>query len=178
MSASDLPTVSESTLSRDEGFAVRVREDIAAGYRRVTYLGIALMLGFGVLDIISLDDPALVYDLRDRGVLLQVTTGSLAGLFGSRSQALAVHLLQDGAVDVLASDAHSAGRRYVSVTEGLAYAEELVGQSRVRQLTTDNPRALLGDQELEPPVQTGARASAEHHGRQPLARTKQLISRR
>lgn len=60
MSRSDLPTVSESTLSRDEGFAARVREDVAAGYRRVTYLGIALMLGFGVLDIISLDDPALV----------------------------------------------------------------------------------------------------------------------
>ncbi|WAS90417.1 hypothetical protein [Nannocystis punicea] len=60
MSASDLPTVSESSMSRDVGFAARVREDVAAGYRRVTYLGIALMLGFGVLDIISLDDPRLV----------------------------------------------------------------------------------------------------------------------
>ncbi|MDC0674842.1 ATP-binding response regulator, partial [Nannocystis radixulma] len=60
MSASDLPAISETTLSRDEGFATRVREDVAAGYRRVTYLGIALMLGFGVLDIISVHDPGLV----------------------------------------------------------------------------------------------------------------------
>ncbi|MCY1061865.1 HD domain-containing phosphohydrolase [Nannocystis sp. SCPEA4] len=60
MSASDLPAISETTLSRDEGFAARVREDVAAGYRRVTYLGIALMLGFGVLDIISVHDPGLV----------------------------------------------------------------------------------------------------------------------
>lgn len=56
----DLQAAGDSTASQDEGFAARVRDDIAAGYRRVTYLGIALMLGFGVLDLISLDDPALV----------------------------------------------------------------------------------------------------------------------
>ena len=60
MSDTDLPTATESSLTPDEGFAQRVREDVAAGYRRVTYLGIALMLSFGVLDLISVTDPALV----------------------------------------------------------------------------------------------------------------------
>lgn len=56
----DLSAHSEPALVRDEGFFAKLREEVAAGYKRVTYLGIALMLGFGILDIISVEDPALV----------------------------------------------------------------------------------------------------------------------
>jgi len=58
--AVDLASASDSSLTRDEGFAAKLREEVAAGYKRVTYLGIALMLSFGTLDIISVEDPALV----------------------------------------------------------------------------------------------------------------------
>jgi protein-tyrosine phosphatase len=95
-------------------------------------------------------NPDLIYRLHEQGVLTQVTTGSLVGLFGSRSQHLAERLLVEGVADVLASDAHSPGRRLVSVAEGIARAEELVGPERVRQLTFDNPAALLASQLLPP----------------------------
>ena len=93
----------------------------------------------------ALERPQRLIDLHDGGVMLQVTTGSLAGLFGKRAQALAEELLRADAVEVLASDAHSAGRRFVSVSEGLARAAQIVGQERVSQLTVDNPNALLTD---------------------------------
>lgn len=110
----------------------------------------------------AIESPDRIFALRDRGVLMQVTTGSLAGLFGKHAQTLAERLLREGVADVLASDAHSAGRRFVSVSEGLAQAERLVGSDRVRQLTTGNPRALLSGSQL--PEWTGAGARATESG--------------
>lgn len=96
-------------------------------------------------------DPARAARLAARGVLLQVTTGSLTGLFGRRAQAAAEALLCAGAVHVLATDAHSAGHRFVSVEEGLRHAEALVGPEGVARLVHDNPAALLADEPLPAP---------------------------
>ncbi len=74
-------------------------------------------------------------ELVDRGVLLQVTFGSLTGLFGKPAQRVAEELLRRDAVTVLASDAHSAGSRFLSVAEGRARAIELAGAARVDQET-------------------------------------------
>jgi protein-tyrosine phosphatase len=86
--------------------------------------------------------------LAERGVLLQVTIGSLAGLFGRHAQRVAEDLLLNDAVTVLATDAHSAGQRIDTVTRGLARARQLVGRARVEQLITEYPSALLSDQAL------------------------------
>ena len=125
-----------------------------------------------------MENPTLVHALHERGVLMQVTTGSLAGLFGRRSTDVAERLIRDGVVDVLASDAHSAGRRFVSVTEGLARAAEIVGPDRVRQLTRDNPLALISDQPLPPPSGGCPSDVAEPIWRVPLTRMRQLIPKR
>jgi protein-tyrosine phosphatase len=97
-------------------------------------------------------------DLVDRGVLLQVTAGSLAGLFGKPAQRTAEQLLTADAIAVLASDAHSNGRRFVSVADGIRRAVALVGEDRVRQLTHDNPAALLDSRPLPAPAPVAAGA--------------------
>jgi protein-tyrosine phosphatase len=125
-----------------------------------------------------LDNSTLIYGLKERGVLMQITTGSLAGLFGRQSQQVAERFVRDGIVDVLASDAHSAGRRYVSVNEGLARAVELVGPERVRQMTTDNPAALIEDRELAPAEISTSNGHHSTKWRQSLTRAKQLVPRR
>jgi protein-tyrosine phosphatase len=124
-----------------------------------------------------INDPDLLQPLRDRGVLMQLTTGSLAGLFGRRSQALGELMLRNGWVDVLASDAHSAGRRFVAVGDGLAKARELVGDEMVDRLTTENPAAILADQPvalMEPPPGT----DSDSGWRQSLSRVRAMIPRR
>ncbi|MCC6792833.1 MAG: hypothetical protein IT336_14175 [Thermomicrobiales bacterium] len=97
-------------------------------------------------------EPEKALDLVDRGVLLQVTLGSLVGLFGKHAQKTAELLVREGATTVLASDAHSAGQRFVAVGDGLKRAEELVGAELVRQLVYDNPKALLESRPLPSPV--------------------------
>ncbi|GIW04559.1 MAG: tyrosine protein phosphatase [Thermomicrobiales bacterium] len=86
--------------------------------------------------------------LAERGVLLQVTIGSLAGLFGRHALRVAEELLLNDAVTVLATDAHFVGQRIDTVPRGLERARQLVGEARVRQLLNENPEALLRDQAL------------------------------
>lgn len=122
----------------------------------------------------AIENPDLLLALHDRGVLFQVTTGSIAGLFGKPARSLSELLLRRGAVDILASDAHSSGRRFVSVTEGLARAEELVGADRVRELTVTNPLAILNDQEIARP-DSGAVIDGTGRGRSPMSFVRQFL---
>ncbi|MEQ1842698.1 MAG: CpsB/CapC family capsule biosynthesis tyrosine phosphatase, partial [Verrucomicrobiales bacterium] len=54
-------------------------------------------------------DPGKALELAERGILMQVTIGSFAGLFGKPAQKIAELLLKEGAATVLATDAHGAG---------------------------------------------------------------------
>ena len=126
----------------------------------------------------AVERPQLILDLHQRGVMMQVTTGSLAGLFGKRSKSLAEELLREGAVDILASDAHSAGRRFVSVAEGLVRARQIVGAERVRQLTVDNPTALLTDRPLPPNTVSVNGDQATHNRARPWNLVRNVLPRR
>jgi protein-tyrosine phosphatase len=125
-----------------------------------------------------IENPALIDRLRERGVMMQVTTGSLAGLFGKRSREISERMLLGDMVDILASDAHSAGRRFVSVVDGLARAEELVGSKRVRQLTYANPTSLLADRPLEAIAEVRPESTVETRWREPIKRLRNLIPKR
>jgi protein-tyrosine phosphatase len=97
--------------------------------------------------------PSLAIALAERGIVLQLTIGSVAGLFGKAARVTAEALLRAGAIGVVATDAHSAGHRYVSVDEGLARLRKLVNEDGVSLLTDAIPRALLNDLPLpENPV--------------------------
>lgn len=99
------------------------------------------------------ENPQLAIALAERGTVLQVTIGSVSGLFGKAARRTAETLLRAGAIGAAASDAHSAGHRYVAVPEGLARLRDLVGEEGVSILTDATPHALLSDLPLpEPPV--------------------------
>ena len=89
--------------------------------------------------------PDRVRRLVERGVMLQVTIGSLTGLFGKKAQRIAETWLRQGAVGLVASDAHSNGNRLSCVPKGLARLDRLVGPSERRRLTVEMPAALLRD---------------------------------
>lgn len=116
------------------------------------------------------DDPDRGIELADRGVMLQVTIASLASLFGKRVQHTAETWLRAGAVDLVATDAHSAGHRLSAVPKGLARLERIVGAAEVRRLTVDVPGALLQDAPLPPRVAESANSTP----RWPRALTRTL----
>jgi protein-tyrosine phosphatase len=104
------------------------------------------------------EKPELITDLAERGVMLQVTFGSLVGLFGKKAQQLAEMLLVEGYATVLASDAHGAGQRLENVARGRLRAQQLVGEARTQQLVAENPASLLNDVPLPAPAPIESRA--------------------
>ncbi|MEW5921584.1 MAG: CpsB/CapC family capsule biosynthesis tyrosine phosphatase [Bacillota bacterium] len=58
-----------------------------------------------------LQQPAWVQEMMERGMLIQLSAPSITGLFGKKVQYLAGELARRGWVHLVASDAHSAGKR-------------------------------------------------------------------
>jgi protein-tyrosine phosphatase len=90
------------------------------------------------------------------GALAQVTSASLSGRFGSVVQDAALHMLAEGLVHDIASDAHDARRRGPDLQEGLEAAErELPGAHALADwLAVDIPQAIVtgGPIPRRPPV--------------------------
>ena len=61
---------------------------------------------------------AVFRSLVQSGVWMQVTAGSLCGRFGNDAQHVALKMLDDGLVHVLATDAHDTGHRAPLLAEG------------------------------------------------------------
>jgi protein-tyrosine phosphatase len=81
----------------------------------------------------------------DRGVLVQVTAGSLSGRFGGSAKKCARALLDAGLVHVLASDAHNVDRR----PPRLAEAAQEVGDAELAHWLTDAaPLAVFNGEPL------------------------------
>lgn len=96
------------------------------------------------------DDPSRAHALVDRGVILQVTVGTLTGEFGRSAQRVAERWLSAGQVGLVATDAHSSGTRMRAIENGLDALEKLVGADERHRLTTLSPAALLADEPLPP----------------------------
>ncbi len=96
----------------------------------------------------------LLRRLVERGLLVQITAGSLEGRFGRHPQRLARSLLAGGLVHVIASDAHAPGDRAPRLRSAEALAARLLGPGRARALVSTYPAAILDDLplEVEPPA--------------------------
>lgn len=96
-------------------------------------------------------DSALpwIRNLSARGVVMQVTAGSLLGDYGHRAEYWSHRLLDDCLVDIVASDAHNLTRR----PPGLAGAFEFVtrerGAEEAIRMFKETPAAILLGGNLE-----------------------------
>lgn len=98
------------------------------------------------------ENPGLLVRLVERGVLVQVNAGSIAGEFGSRVQRFAENLVCQGLVHFLGSDAHHPRKRPSLLPAALARLNNLVDRERVLLISHLNPRAILVGGEVRSPV--------------------------
>lgn len=83
--------------------------------------------------------------LARRGAWLQLTAGSIAGKFGKAALHWSEQLMRDGAVHIVASDAHGTGRRSPLMADALPVLESMLGAEETRQLVLTRPQAILDD---------------------------------
>jgi protein-tyrosine phosphatase len=80
-----------------------------------------------------------------QGAWMQVTAGALTGMFGPRAKYWGEKFLGEGQTHLLATDAHSSGRRIPRLSEARAVAERLLGPAEATRLVLDRPQAILDD---------------------------------
>lgn len=80
-----------------------------------------------------------------QGAWMQVTAGALTGAFGQRARYWGERFIGEGHTHLLATDAHSTGRRLPRLTEGLAVARRLVGAVEANRLVNERAAAVLGN---------------------------------
>ena len=91
---------------------------------------------------------ALICAVDEAGAAMQLTAGSLLGVFGARPPYWAERMLAEGRVDILASDAHDTRRRVPGLSGGMKAAAAIIGNEAAMRLVLDNPAAILRDQPL------------------------------
>lgn len=83
--------------------------------------------------------------LAERGVLMQLTSGSLLGRFGTRPRYWAEKLLCEGFAHILATDAHDNVRRPPDLLKGRFAVEKLLGPQIAEELVAVRPALVLSD---------------------------------
>ncbi|HEY2548834.1 MAG TPA: CpsB/CapC family capsule biosynthesis tyrosine phosphatase [Candidatus Acidoferrum sp.] len=82
------------------------------------------------------------------GCFIQVTAGSLTGVFGPGAQRDAWRWMGDGLVHFVASDAHNMRGRPLKLQPALNAVREQFGEERARALFLDNPMAAFEGRDL------------------------------
>ena len=105
--------------------------------------------------------PDLLVPLVAGGTLVQLTSASVDGRLGRRTQSCAATLLRDGLAHLVASDAHAPSIRAI----GMRNAAAAVGDHTLAHwLTVDVPRAIV-DREPIPPRPRTTRPRRRFFGR-------------
>ena len=84
-------------------------------------------------------------DLTRQGAWMQVTAAALTGLFGPRAKLWGERFVGEGLTHILATDAHSSGRRTPVMSQGREIAEKLLGKDEAFQLVEGRQTVILHD---------------------------------
>lgn len=106
------------------------------------------------------ENSRILANLVQKGVLTQITAGSISGALGKDYQKTAKELLQQNLVHIIASDCHtSRGIRTPVLSPGVTAAAKVVGDEAARKMVEDIPQAILQDKmpDLDLPSMTSKR---------------------
>jgi protein-tyrosine phosphatase len=87
--------------------------------------------------------PEVVGDWVKHGAVIQITADSLTGGFGQRAYDCSRRLLENGWVDVIATDAHSVKQRPPVLSKGLKAAMEIIGPEEALKMVNLYPELIL-----------------------------------
>lgn len=95
------------------------------------------------------EEPELIYDLIQKGVLMQSNYASIIGYYGQKAQILVKKLLENNMVHFLGSDVHRQNTIYPKIPQILEEIKDLVGETKLEELTTINPKLVLNNKRID-----------------------------
>jgi protein-tyrosine phosphatase len=92
--------------------------------------------------------PERLLEWVEAGCLVQVTASAVTGYWGDTASRVALWLLENDAVHVLASDAHDDKHRKPNLSEARDAVSKRFGANVARALVLDNPTAIVNGRPL------------------------------
>jgi protein-tyrosine phosphatase len=118
--------------------------------RELRSAGLAGILSHPERNQSIINQPNILRTLVEEGCLLQVTAGSLVGLFGSKIQKFTESIVEQGFVDFVASDAHNIKSRTPVLSQAFDRVVELVGYDTAIDLFCRNPACVAAGRPVTP----------------------------
>ena len=94
-------------------------------------------------------DPELIYDLIDKGVLMQANYGSIIGQYGKKAQMRVQKFLENNMIHMLGTDVHRQNTIYPKIPEIILELKSLIGEEKVKELTTINPELVINNKRID-----------------------------
>lgn len=94
------------------------------------------------------EEPELIYDLIERGVLMQANYGSIIGQYGEKAQFIVRKFLENNMIHLLGSDAHRPNTIYKRMSEIIPELKSILGEEKFRELSTENPNLVLHNKRI------------------------------
>ena len=95
------------------------------------------------------EEPELIYDLIEQGVLMQANYGSIIGYYGPKAQIIVKKFLENNMVHFLGSDVHRPNTIYPRMPQILNKLMQIISKEKLEQLTTTNPKLVLQNKRIE-----------------------------
>lgn len=94
-------------------------------------------------------EPEMVAELIEKGVLIQSNYASILGYYGKKAQVMVKKFLQSNMVHFLGSDVHRPNTIYPRIPQILTELTKIVGEEKLEELTTSNPKLVLQNKRIE-----------------------------
>ena len=94
-------------------------------------------------------EPELIYDLIEKGCLMQANYGSIIGQYGVKAEYIVKKFLENNMIHFLGSDVHRQNSIYPKIPFALEKIKEIVGKEKLEELTTINPKLVLANKKIE-----------------------------
>ena len=94
-------------------------------------------------------EPELVYDLIQKGVLMQCNYGSIIGQYGKKAQIIVKKLYENNMVHFLGTDVHKQNTIYERIPEILPQISEIIGEEKLEEITTLNAQKVLENKRID-----------------------------
>ncbi len=94
-------------------------------------------------------DPEIINDLIEAGVLMQANYASIDGYYGGKAQVMVRKLLENDMIHLLGSDVHRPGTIYPRIPQIIKKLKEIIGRDKLEEITTLNPKLVLQNRRIE-----------------------------
>lgn len=95
------------------------------------------------------ENPEIVYDLIEKGVLMQANYASIIGTYGQKAQIIVKKFLENNMIHFLGSDVHRQNTIYPKIPSILEELKTIIGKEKLDELTTINPSLVLQNKRID-----------------------------